>query len=91
MSDAEAYGPLPGDGVIARPMFEYNRDITVSAPPADVWPWIVQTGYRRAGWYAPEALDRRANRWVWRLEKESPYQPSPWAILPEYQHVSVVT
>ena len=30
---------------------------TIAAPPADVWPWLVQMGCNRAGWYSWDRLD----------------------------------
>ena len=50
---------LPGDEIVARPLWESTRGITIGAPPAAVWPWIVQMGYptHRAGWYTPHWLD----------------------------------
>ena len=56
----EARDPLPGDDVVPRPEWQSTRGITIAAPAADVWPWIVQMGYPavRAGWYTPYWLDR---------------------------------
>jgi proline iminopeptidase len=31
--------------------------VTIDAPPAQVWPWLVQMGYGRAGWYSWDHLD----------------------------------
>ncbi len=55
----EARRPLPGDEVVAHPLWTSTRGITIDAPPAAVWPWIVQMGYPtfRAGWYTPHWLD----------------------------------
>jgi hypothetical protein len=33
------------------------RAITIDAPPAAVWPWLVQVGFGRAGWYSDDLLD----------------------------------
>jgi len=47
-----------------------DRATTLQAPPERVWPWIVQLGKRRAGWYFPtwiEAVlprDRRGLRYI---------------------------
>ena len=51
--------PLPGDGIVADPQWESTRAITIEAPAASVWPWVVQMGYPtfRAGWYTPHWLD----------------------------------
>jgi hypothetical protein len=56
----EARAPLPGDAIVPRPDWQSTRGITIAAPTADVWPWIVQMGYPafRAGWYTPYWLDR---------------------------------
>ena len=53
VSDEEAYGPLPGDELIAHPMVEWTRGVTVRAAADRVWPWLVQMGYGRGGWYTP--------------------------------------
>ena len=35
-----------------------DRAFTIAAPRAQVWPWLVQLGKRRAGWYLPAAIER---------------------------------
>jgi hypothetical protein len=47
-----------GDEFIARPDVVMDRAFTVAAPPAAVWPWLVQLGKKRAGWYLPAAVER---------------------------------
>ena len=56
----EAEELLPGDEVVADPMWQSTGAITIEAAPEQVWPWIVQMGYptHRAGWYTPYWLDR---------------------------------
>jgi hypothetical protein len=60
VTDTEAAGQLPGDDLVREPMWQSTRAITIDAPPARVWPWIVQMGFpsHRAGWYTPHWLDR---------------------------------
>jgi hypothetical protein len=60
VSHCELKAPLPGDGVVSRPMWESTRAITIDAPVETVWPWIAQMGFpaHRAGWYTPYVLDR---------------------------------
>jgi hypothetical protein len=55
----EARAALPGDDVVARPLWASTRAVTIDAPPEQVWPWIVQMGFppHRAGWYTPHWLD----------------------------------
>ncbi|MBN1136722.1 MAG: hypothetical protein JXM73_09050 [Anaerolineae bacterium] len=55
---AEVQRALPGDDIVADPLFSYTQAITVRAPPAAVWPWLVQIGYKRAGWYSWDGIHR---------------------------------
>lgn len=56
-TDAEAQMPMPGDELIAEASLVATRALTIQAPAAAVWPWLVQMGYRRAGWYSYDWLD----------------------------------
>jgi hypothetical protein len=87
VSDAEACGSLPGDEFITHPMVEWTRGITANASPDRVWPWLVQMGYGRGGWYTPEWVDLVANRWVFGVRH--PFPASTRRLLPEFQHVAV--
>src|SRR3954471_19726961 len=48
---------LPGDDLVSRPTFNATRAISIGAPPEAVWPWLVQVGTTRAGWYSYDLLD----------------------------------
>jgi hypothetical protein len=52
--------PLPGDELVAEPVWEATRAADIDVPIADLWPWIVQMGFptHRAGWYTPFWMDR---------------------------------
>ncbi len=54
---AEAAGTLPGDALLPRAQYRSTRAITIDAPPAAVWPWLVQVGCLRAGFYSNDLLD----------------------------------
>ena len=56
-TDDEVATAMPGDGIVPKASFEATRAITVNAPREMVWPWIVQMGYRRAGFYTYALLD----------------------------------
>lgn len=56
-TDDEVRGSMPGDELVPRASFNPTRAITIDAPPERVWPWIVQLGYRRAGFYTYDLLD----------------------------------
>jgi len=49
---AEQARALPGDDLVTEPIATETRGIDIAAPPAAVWPWLVQMGYGRAGWYS---------------------------------------
>ena len=68
----EVSRPLPGDGLVTRPTFKATRAITIAAPPEEVWPWLVQVGVTRAGWYSYDILDNFM-------------RPSAHRIIPELQ------
>ena len=55
----EAAKPLPGDDLVPTPTAIDSRGITIDAPPEAVWPWLVQMGFGRAGWYSYDRLDMR--------------------------------
>lgn len=56
---AERAEPRPGDELVPVADVVMDRAFTVvGVTPADVWPWIVQLGRARAGWYLPRAVER---------------------------------
>jgi hypothetical protein len=71
---------LPGDGIIATPTVQTDHAITIQAPASSVWPWLVQMGWGRAGWYTA--------RWVDRLLFPA-NGPSADRIVPELQDLTV--
>lgn len=54
----EVARPLPGDDLVPHATVVMDRALTLSAPPAAVWPWLVQLGKHRAGWYLPRSVER---------------------------------
>jgi hypothetical protein len=71
---------LPGDGIVPQPDVVTDHAVTIDAPPHQVWPWLVQMGWHRGGWYTARWVDRLlfpANR------------PSATTILPELQGLAV--
>ena len=53
---------LPGDDLVQSPTFNATRAISIGAPPEKVWPWLVQVGAGRAGWYGYDLLDNLGRR-----------------------------
>jgi hypothetical protein len=54
---ADAARALPGDELVATPSAVDTRRIEIAAAPDQVWPWLAQMGYGRAGWYSYDAVD----------------------------------
>lgn len=54
----EAAEELPGDGLVPAARVTQTRAIDIAARPADVWPWLVQIGWGRAGWYSLDLVER---------------------------------
>ena len=71
-TDEEVAREMPGDEIVTHPVFNATRAVTVNARPEDIWPWLVQIGFGRAGWYSYDLLDNLGRH-------------SSEEILPEYQ------
>ncbi len=50
---------FPGDDVVPDANMTSEHEATFAAAPETVWPWLVQLGKGRGGWYLPSALERR--------------------------------
>jgi hypothetical protein len=55
---AEVVAMLPGDDLVPRADVVMDRAFTLAAEPTAVWPWLVQLGKHRAGWYLPLSVER---------------------------------
>ena len=49
---------LPSDDLVDEPSFATDHAITIRGRSDDVWPWLVQTGWHRAGWYTYRWVDQ---------------------------------
>lgn len=56
-TDREHQATWPGDQLVARPSFVWTNAITIHAPAAQVWPWLVQLGQGRGGLYSYDWLE----------------------------------
>ncbi len=59
-TDEEVIAPLLGDDSITEPDYVSTRALTIAAAPEQVWPWLVQVGRGRAGFYSDDLLDNGA-------------------------------
>jgi hypothetical protein len=51
-TDAEVNATLPGDELVPRLRSQSTMAVSIGAPPEAVWPWLVQMGVDRAGFYS---------------------------------------
>lgn len=68
--------PLPGDDLLADAHEQMTHSVTIRTRPDEVWPWLVQMGSRRAGFYSLDLLDNAG-------------RPSAREVHPEWQALHV--
>ena len=73
---AEQLWQLEGDDFVPEARGTLTHAIAIDAPPRDVWPWLLQMGCQRGGWYSWDRLDNGG-------------VPSADHIIPELQHLAV--
>ncbi|MDX1387803.1 MAG: hypothetical protein R3344_01340 [Acidobacteriota bacterium] len=56
-SDEELARTMAGDELVAEPTFFATRAITINATPEEIWPWVVQMGHGRAGFYGYDLIE----------------------------------
>ena len=56
-TDGEVIRAMPGDDLLRPGAPSTTRAITIDAPPAAVFPWLLQIGYGRGGWYSYDWID----------------------------------
>ena len=71
---------MTGDAAVGRAAYSATLAVTVDAPPEDIWPWLLQMGYRRGGLYSYDWLDLLFGY----LDR-----PSADRIIPAFQHLKI--
>ena len=66
----EIHGSVVGDNLCRDATLIATRSITISAPPQDVFPWIRQMGFGRAGWYSYDWLDNLGRKSATKVHEE---------------------
>jgi uncharacterized protein YndB with AHSA1/START domain len=74
-----AWGAQPGDDENRRAALEIQHGVTIAASPGEVWPWLLQLGQDRAGFYSYDWLERAFGVDVHNVPE----------IRPEWQHRAV--
>ena len=84
ISREDADQPLPGDELVPDPVRGNNTThaITIDAPPSVVWPWIMQIGHTRGGWYSHDWVE-----WFFGIRYAEGH--SATRVHPEFQHLQI--
>ncbi len=56
-TSAECSRSLPEDQSVDSPIFDATRAITIHARPEQIYPWLVQMGFGRAGFYGYDLIE----------------------------------
>ena len=75
-TDEEVAGPYPGAELVPEGKRSPTMAVTINATPEQVWPWLVQMGWGRGGWYSWDLLDNAGRR-------------SATEVHPEWQNLAV--
>lgn len=70
---------LPGDELIPEPKLNATHAVDIQAPPAAIWPWLVQLGQGRGGFYSYEWIENSMGLDIHNANR----------ILPEFQNLKV--
>jgi hypothetical protein len=69
-TNEEIHRSVVGDDLCTDATLIATRSITIKAPPQDVFPWIRQMGFGRAGWYSYDWLDNLGRKSATRVHEE---------------------
>ncbi|MGW0807354.1 hypothetical protein [Nonomuraea sp. NPDC002799] len=73
--DRETHGEMAGDDIVTSPQYQATRALTVDAPAASVWAWLIQLGAYRPGAQRPETPEAGAERQEFKVGDVLPGSP----------------
>ena len=56
-TDDEVAASMPGDNLLRADAPSTTRAVTIRATPDEVFPWLLQIGLGRGGWYSYDRID----------------------------------
>jgi hypothetical protein len=77
-TDEEIARAMPGDAAVENPTLVSTRAVTIRARPEDIWPWLVQIGKGRAGFYSYDWIENLMGLGIKSVDR----------ILPEFQDLA---
>ena len=76
-TEEEAEAKLPGDELLSDPDILSTRAVTIDAPAAAIWPWIVQMGPGRGGAYTYDWIENLMGLDMHSARRDPPGVPEP--------------
>ena len=77
----EVHAELPGDDLVPNPKIRMTWGITINTPVESVWPWVVQIGQGRGGFYSYQFLENMVGCEIYNAD----------CIMPEHQQLPLET
>jgi hypothetical protein len=71
---------MPGDEIPVQASFDATRAVTIAGTPEQIWPWLLQWGYGKAGFYGYDVIEN--------ITSPSGLHSAD-RIIPELQHLAV--
>src|SRR5215469_16427153 len=78
-TEVELQQKLPGDDLVPDARKRLTYAVTINTPEAAVWPWLVQIGQGRGGWYSYERIENMLGAGIHNVDH----------IHPEWQNLKV--
>jgi hypothetical protein len=78
-TEAERQKKLPGDDLVPDVREQLTYAVTIKTPEAAIWPWLVQLGQGRGGWYSYAWIENVLGAGIHNVDR----------IHPEWQHLQV--
>jgi len=84
---------IAGDELVPHPTFITNRGISIQAKPDSIWPWLVQLGEGRGGFYSYDWIDHLLGFDINSADRILPQfqsPPQPGGIIPRGMYIWAV-
>jgi hypothetical protein len=78
-TETERWERLPGDEIVPHPQVGYTLGLTINAAAEHIWPWLVQLGQGRGGFYTHEWVETLLGAHIHNVDR----------IVPAWQHLEL--
>jgi hypothetical protein len=71
-TDTELNAALPGDALVPDAHYSIQHAVSIRAAPEAIWPWLLQMGQDRGGFYSYDWLERLIGDEIWNADRIHP-------------------